>query len=139
MAIFTETIQFSTNGNADVIDLTPEVNARLEKLGLRDGCVIVCATGSTGAVTTCEYEPGLVQDIPEIFDQLIPPGDYHHNQTWGDGNGHAHLRASLVGPSVTIPFKNRKLRLGTWQQIVFIDFDTRNREREVTAQFIGEQ
>ncbi len=138
MAVITETIRFSTDGNADVVDITPRVTELLRKLAIKDGIVTVNACGSTGSLTTCEYEPGLVRDIKDIFDKLIPAGDYHHNQTWGDDNGHSHLRASLVGPSVTIPFKNRQLLLGTWQQIVFIDFDTRGRDREIVAQFMGE-
>jgi len=139
MAIYSDTISFSTQGNTDVIDITPQIEAKLSKLALRDGFVVIHALGSTGAVTTCEYEPGLVRDLEDIFDRLIPADGYEHNETWGDANGHSHLRASLVGPSITVTFKNKKLRLGTWQQVVFIDFDTHARQREVAVQFVGEQ
>jgi secondary thiamine-phosphate synthase enzyme len=138
MGVVTEYIQVSTKGNADVIDITPEVNQKLQAAKVKSGIVTISLIGSTGAITTCEFEPGLVQDIPEIFDKLIPPGHYHHDATWGDGNGHSHLRSSLVGPSITIPFVNQELALGTWQQIVFIDFDNRRRQRKIVVQFIGE-
>ncbi len=139
MAIYSDTISFSTKGNTDVIDITPRLDELLRKSGLREGFAVIHAIGSTGAVTTCEFEPGLVRDFHAIFDQLIPPGDYAHHQTWGDHNGHSHLRASLVGPSVTVTFQNKKMRLGTWQQVVFIDFDTHSRRREVAVQFVGEK
>ncbi|HBG62010.1 MAG: secondary thiamine-phosphate synthase enzyme [Omnitrophica WOR_2 bacterium GWF2_38_59] len=138
MAVITEYIRFSSKGNAHVIDLTPEISDKLGKLDIKDGIVTVSAIGSTASITTCEYEPGLVQDIPEIFDKLIPEVSYNHDKTWGDGNGHSHLRASLVGPSITVPFKDKELILGTWQQVIFIDFDNRNRNRKVVLQFIGE-
>jgi len=114
------------------------VEEKLKLLKIRDGIVTVSMIGSTGAITTCEYEPGLVQDIKEIFDKLIPAGHYNHDQAWGDGNGHSHLRSSLVGPSITVPFKNKELILGTWQQIILIDFDNRVRRRKICLQFIGE-
>ena len=138
MAVITEYIQFSSKGRADVIDLTQHVADKLKALSIKDGIVNINACGSTGALTTCEYEPGLIRDIKDIFDKLIPAGNYHHDQTWHDGNGHSHLRASLVGSSLTLPFKNQNLILGTWQQIIFIDFDNRSRRREVVLQFIGE-
>lgn len=138
MPVFTEYISFSTQGNTDVVDITPLVAAKLQKLAIKDGLVNINACGSTGALTTCEYEPGLVKDLKDLFDKLIPEGDYCHNQTWGDNNGHSHLRASLVGPAVTIPFKDKQLILGTWQQIVFIDFDAHPRKRRIVTQFIGE-
>ena len=138
MAVVTEYIHFSTRGNAEVVDITPQVNEKLKATRIKDGIVNINACGSTGALTTCEYEPGLIQDIKEVFDKLIPQGRYHHDRTWGDGNGHSHLRASLVGPSLTVPFKNKQLILGTWQQIIFIDFDNRSRRREIVLQFVGE-
>jgi len=138
MPVRTEYIELSTKGHGHVIDITPQVAQHLEGLDIKDGIVTVSMIGSTGALTTCEYEPGLIQDIPDIFDKLIPAGDYHHDQTWHDGNGHSHLRSSLVGPSVTIPFKDQELILGTWQQIIFIDFDNRSRSRRLVCQFIGE-
>lgn len=121
-----------------MVDITPEVSARLRETKIKDGTVTVSVIGSTGAVTTCEYEPGLVQDISDIFDKLIPAGHYNHDQAWGDGNGHSHLRSSLVGPSLTVPFSKKELILGTWQQIIFIDFDNRPRSRKIVLQFMGE-
>jgi len=139
MAVVTDMISLSTKGNSDVIDMTPQVVKKLKATRLKDGIVTLFVIGSTAALTTCEYEPGLVRDLQETFDKLIPQGRrYHHDDAWGDGNGHAHLRASLVGPSLTIPFQNGELALGTWQQIIFIDFDNRSRERKITLQFLGE-
>lgn len=138
MAVITEYIHLSTEGNSEVVDITPEVAERLGKLKIKNGIVNISVIGSTSALTTCEFEPGLVQDIREIFDSLIPAGNYHHDKAWGDGNGHSHLRSSLVGPSLTLPFAGKKMILGTWQQIIFIDFDNRPRDRKITLQFIGE-
>jgi len=138
VAVVTDYIKLSTKGNADVIDITPDVSEKLKSSKLKDGIVNINVIGSTGALTTCEFEPGLVQDIKEVFEKLIPQGNYHHDKAWGDGNGHSHLRSSLVGPSVTLPFKDKKLILGTWQQIIFIDFDNRARDREIVLQFLGE-
>jgi secondary thiamine-phosphate synthase enzyme len=138
MSVVTQYLNFKTKGNADIIDITPDVSDRLNSLSLTDGIVTMSAVGSTAALTTCEYEPGLVQDIKELLDRYIPEGHYHHDQTWHDGNGHSHLRASLLGPSLTIPFADKRLILGTWQQIIFIDFDNRSRQRKVALQFIGE-
>jgi len=138
MAVVTEYLQLSTSGDCDIADITPQVQEKLRASGLTSGLVTVSAVGSTAAVTTCEYEPGLVRDIKDIFDALVPRGEYHHDRAWGDGNGHSHLRASLVGPSLTIPFDNGALILGTWQQIIFIDFDNRGRRRQVAVQVMGE-
>ena len=138
MTVVSNTIRLSTEGQAQMVDLTPDVANALKEANLQNGIVTVSMIGSTGAITTIEYEPGLMKDIPEIFAKLIPEGHYHHDATWGDGNGHSHLRSSLVGPSITIPFQNTKLVLGTWQQIVLIDFDNRPRQREVFIQFVGE-
>ncbi len=138
MPVVTEYIHLSTNGHAQVVDVTPDVTQTLNNLDIMSGIVTVSVIGSTAALTTCEYEPGLVEDISDIFDKLIPQANYHHDQTWHDGNGHSHLRSSLVGPSVTIPFSKQKLILGTWQQIIFIDFDNRARDRKIVLQFIGE-
>ena len=138
MAVITEYIKLSTEGNAEVVDITPEVSQKLNLLKLKNGIVNISVIGSTGALTTCEFEPGLVEDIKDIFDKLIPPGHYNHDQAWGDGNGHSHLRSSLVGPSLTMPFSKGKLILGTWQQVIFIDFDNRPRDRKIVLQFIGE-
>jgi len=138
MSVTTEYIHLTSEGNADVHDVTPAVSQILEEGKIKDGIVTVSVIGSTGAMTTCEFEPGLVQDIPELFDKLIPAGHYHHDQTWGDGNGHSHLRSSLIGPSVTLPFNKKKLSVGTWQQIIFIDFDNRPRDRKLVVQMMGE-
>jgi len=138
MVVTTEHIKLSTKGNADVIDITPQVDKNLKSGNINNGIVVISVIGSTGALTTCEFEPGLVQDISDIFDKLIPAGNYNHDQAWGDGNGHSHLRSSLMGPSLTIPFNEKNLILGTWQQIIFIDFDNRARKRELVLQFMGE-
>lgn len=138
MTVITEYIKLSTKGNAEVVDVTSEVSQKLNVLKLKNGIVNISVIGSTGALTTCEFEPGLVEDIKDIFDKLIPAGHYNHDRAWGDGNGHSHLRSSLVGPSLTIPFSKGKLILGTWQQVIFIDFDNRPRDRKIVLQFIGE-
>ena len=138
MAVIIEYIHLSTEGNADVIDVTPEVEQKLKSVKIEKGIVNISVVGSTGAITTCEFEPGLVQDIGEILDKLIPSGRYKHDETWGDGNGHSHLRSSFVGPSLTIPFDRSGLILGTWQQIIFIDFDNRARDRKIVVTFLGE-
>ncbi len=138
MQVVTESIQLSTEGNTDIIDITPQVDAKLKSIEIKDGIVTISVYGSTGALTTCEYEPGLVEDLKELFDKLIPSGNYNHDRAWGDGNGHSHLRSSLVGPSLTMPFSDQALILGTWQQIIFIDFDNRERDRRLILQFLGE-
>ena len=138
MAVITEYIHLSTEGNADVIDITSEVEQRLSSAEIKKGIANISVIGSTGSGTTCEFEPGLVQDIGEAFDKLIPPGHYNHDEAWGDGNGHSHLRSSLVGPSLTVPFDSNGLILGTWQQIIFIDFDNRVRDRKIVVTFLGE-
>jgi len=110
----------------------------VERAGLDEGRVLVFVTGSTAALTTIEHEPGLLQDLPEMFDRLIPADRrYHHDDTWHDGNGHSHLRASLLGPSLTLPVAGGRLLLGTWQQVVLVDFDNRPRQREVVIQLCG--
>ena len=139
MKIATDHITVPTNGNADVVDLSEEVAAVLRRREFRDGQVTVFIVGSTAAVTTIEFEPGLKRDVPEVLDRLIPGGvRYHHNDTGGDGNGHAHIRASLIGSSLVVPFTDGRLMLGTWQQIVLIDFDVRPRRRDVVVQILGE-
>ncbi|MDR4497966.1 MAG: secondary thiamine-phosphate synthase enzyme YjbQ [Candidatus Scalindua sp.] len=139
MKIITDSVTISTQGNTDIIDVTDEVKDLLDKTGLTQGNLTVFVSGSTAGVTSIEYEPGLLKDLPEAFERFAPAGiSYHHNATWGDGNGHAHVRAALLGSSFTVPFKNGNLLLGTWQQIVVIDFDNRPRERSVVVQMIGE-
>jgi secondary thiamine-phosphate synthase enzyme len=122
-----------------VHDITARVQAAVAESGLASGIATVFVPGSTGAVTTVEYEPGLVQDLQELFDRIAPEGPpYHHDQRWHDGNGHAHVRASLLGPSLTVPFEGGRLELGTWQQIVFLDFDPPARERRLRVKILGE-
>lgn len=137
--VVTDTIRLDTKGNCDIKDLTREVEARVSRSKLKNGIVTVFATGSTGAITTVEYEPGLVRDIGEMLDRIVPRGvEYHHDMRWHDGNGHSHVRASLMGPSLTVPFVDGRLKLGTWQQIIFLDFDNRPRSREIVVQVMGE-
>jgi secondary thiamine-phosphate synthase enzyme len=131
-------IEFSTKGNDEVVDLTGRVETAVAEFGLLEGAATVFAVGSTAAITTIEYESGLESDIKEFLRDIAPAGDWRHNATWGDGNGHSHIRASLVGPSLTVPVTGGKLTLGTWQQIVFIDSDVKNRSRRVVVQMTGE-
>ncbi|MCO6476895.1 MAG: YjbQ family protein [Phaeodactylibacter sp.] len=140
MKILTRTIEFSTKGHTDIIDLTPRIRQALAETGLQEGQVSVFAIGSTTGISTVEYEPGLVKhDIRNMLEQFAPYGkNYEHNKTWGDDNGAAHLRSTLVGTSYVAPFTNGQLLLGTWQQVIFIDFDTRPRQRRVALQFLGE-
>ena len=138
MTVRTHILQRSTKGNACVVNLTDDVADAVRASKIKDGIVTVSIIGSTAALTTCEYEPGLIEDIKAIFDKLIPAGRYRHDEAWHDGNGHSHLRSSLVGPSLTIPFKDSAMILGTWQQIILIDFDNRPRERKIAVQIMGE-
>lgn len=138
--IRTHSLTFETKGHTDIIDLTAAVQNCVSESGLVEGSVLISAIGSTTGITTIEYEPGLVDtDIAAMLDQIAPyTHDYKHNQTWGDDNGAAHLRSAVIGTSQTIPFADSKLILGTWQQIVFMDFDTRPRSRKVVVQITGQ-
>ena len=137
--ISTIQIEIQTRGHCDVKDVTPLVQQALAKSSLQEGQATVFVAGSTAGVTTVEFEPGLVKDLNEFFQKIIPEGpEYHHHATWGDDNGSSHVRAALLKPSLTIPFKNGRLLLGTWQQVVVVDFDTRERRRPVIFQFMGE-
>ncbi len=137
--IITETIELSTRGDADMHDITAEVAAKVRESGARSGIVTVFCPGSTGGVTTIEYESGALSDLRRLFDEIVPADrDYAHDRRWGDGNGHAHVRAALLGPSLTVPFVDGKLSLGTWQQITFCDFDNRPRSRRLIVQIVGE-
>ncbi len=154
MKVITDSVNISTRGNTDIIDVTQQVEDILHKTGLKEGNLSVFVSGSTAGVTSIEYEPGLcstagvtsieyepglLKDLPEAFEKFAPTGvTYHHDATWGDGNGFSHVRAALLGSSFMVPFKDGKLLLGTWQQIVVIDFDNRSRNRNVTVQMIGE-
>ncbi len=139
MTVETERIEFSTKEGMSVVDITGDVAELLSHSSAKDGIITVFVPGSTGALTTAEFEPGLVQDLHEWFEKYMPEDQcYHHEERWHDGNGHSHVRASLVGPSVTIPFCDRRITLGTWQQVVFVDFDIRARERELIVQIVGD-
>jgi len=138
MKIRTMEIELSTAGNDDVVDITAAVEARIGEAGIIEGTVIVFVPGSTGGLTTIEYESGVVRDLKEALERLVPRGiSYHHDARWGDGNGHSHVRASLVGPSLAVPVSGGRMILGTWQQIVFIDFDNRPRRRSLVVQVSG--
>ncbi len=139
MKVINRDIPVETEGNTDIIDITPEVKKALKGSGLSNGSILLFIGGSTASLTTIEYEPNLVCDLKEALERLAPSDmEYAHTRTWGDHNGHSHVRASLMGPSLTIPFMNKKFELGTWQQIVLIDFDTGPRRRNILAQLIGE-
>jgi len=139
MKIINEKIELRTKGTGDLIDITDKIFSIVGSSGLKKGQVTVFVTGSTAAITTFEFEPGLTKDIRELCEKLIPSKEhYHHDDTWGDANGFSHLRASLFGGSLVIPFEAGRLVLGTWQQVVLAEFDTSPRERHVTVQIIGE-
>jgi len=139
MTVKSHSIELRTKGHADVVDITDRVKTALSESGLRDGIGCVFVPGATGAVTTIEYEPGCVADLVRLFDELAPPNrDYEHEKRWGDGNGHSHLRAALLGPSLSFPFAAGEPLLGTWQQIVFVDFDNKSRSRKLLVQLVGE-
>ncbi len=133
--IRTHTFRVRTRGYTDVIDLTPRVAETVRGRGV----ATVFVSGSTAGITTIEYEPGLLQDLKEAFEKIAPERDAYHHHATGDDNGSAHVRAALLGPSVTIPFADGRLLLGTWQQIVLVDFDTRPREREITVQVVSDE
>ena len=138
MEIITDHIKVATHGHSEVVNITGEVAALLQKHNLKEGTATLFVIGSTASITTTEFEPGLRKDIPEMLERIAPSAiRYHHDDTWGDGNGHAHVRASLIGPSLVVPFASCELLLGTWQQIVLIDFDTRARNRDIVLQFMG--
>ncbi|HET7294123.1 MAG TPA: secondary thiamine-phosphate synthase enzyme YjbQ [Vicinamibacteria bacterium] len=129
-----------TRGESHMLDLTGEVQALVRRHRFVEGQALVFVSGSTAALTTIEYEPGLIEDLPDLFERIAPRGiPYKHEDTWHDGNGHSHVRASLLGPSLAVPFAGGKLLTGTWQQIVLVDFDNRPRRREVVVQLSGER
>ena len=139
MKILNEEISLATGGDPDLIDITGKVSEILKGSGLKKGIITVFVVGSTAAITTFEYEGGLVADMRELYGRLAPKNkSYHHDQTWGDANGFSHTRAALQGPSLTIPFDHGKLMLGTWQQVVLAEFDNRPRERRIIVQVMGE-
>jgi secondary thiamine-phosphate synthase enzyme len=137
--IKTKSISLSTKGNTDIIDITDKVSRLIEESEIKSGVVTIFVPGSTGGLTTVEYEPGLIKDLKEVFEELFPyKKNWAHNATWGDGNGASHIRASMLGPSLTVPFVDGEMTLGTWQQIIFIDFDVRSRTRKLIVQIMGE-
>jgi secondary thiamine-phosphate synthase enzyme len=139
MKIITETLHVKTKGQGDLVDVTPHLQECLDKSGLKQGQLTVFVVGSTAAITSFEFEPGLKKDMNRLYEKLAPAGpDYEHHGTWQDDNGSSHVRAALQGPGMTIPFTNGSLVLGTWQQVVLAEFDTRGRSREVVVQVIGE-
>jgi len=138
MEVVTDTIHKKTKGQGDFIDISSDVRACLKSSGLTEGAVTVFVIGSTAGVTTLEYEPGLIKDMRRIYEQLAPRDEnYAHHDTWGDDNGSSHIRAALQGCSLNIPFASKKLFLGTWQQIVLAEFDTRPRDRKLVVQMMG--
>lgn len=135
MPIITKNFQVSTKGYTDIVDITKQVSSITAGTNVVDGSVLIFIGGSTAAITTIEYEPGLLKDLPEAFERLAPSNiPYYHDETWGDNNGPAHVRAAMVGCSITIPVSNSALLLGTWQQVVLIDFDNRPRNRNIFVQ-----
>jgi secondary thiamine-phosphate synthase enzyme len=139
MAVVTKTITFETRGHADMLNLTGEVAGKLRETKIQNGIVTLFTPSSTSALTTIEYETGCLKDFRRLFDEILPTDKpYAHNQRWQDGNGHSHARAALLNASLTIPFVDQELTLGTWQQILFVDFDIRPRRREIILQVMGE-
>jgi len=137
--IFTNTISINTKGFSDTIDITDEVTKIVEQSGIENGLVTIYCRGSTGTITTIEFESGVIKDLQRALEKIAPSNvPYEHDKRWGDGNGFSHVRAALMKPSLSIPLIQHKLILGTWQQIVFIDFDNRERHREIFVQIIGE-
>ena len=140
MEIETRSINLTTNGNCDIVDITKKVENLINEAGFSEGNVLIFAGGSTAGITTIEFEPGLRKDYPNFFERIAPSNiKYEHDNTWHDGNGHSHVRASIQGASLTIPFINGIMLLGTWQQIILVDFDNRSRKREITVQIFGEK
>jgi len=139
MAVQTFTLQLNTSGNADIQDITAAVVDTIRNSELENGIVTIFCPSATSALTTIEFESGCISDLRRLFDEIVDPQrNYAHNARWGDGNGHSHVRAALLGPSLTVPFVQKRLTLGTWQQIIYVDFDNRARRRELVVQLMGE-
>lgn len=140
MEILTKMFNVGTNGFNDIVDITQRVQSIVSDTELNEGSVLIFVPGSTAGITTIEYEPGLLKDYPEFFEKIIPSDrSYNHDETWHDGNGYAHVRASLQGASLTIPFIGGELLLGTWQQIILVDFDNTSRNRKIIVQLTGKK
>ncbi len=139
MMTFYEEIIKESDGNCSIMNITDDAARIAAKSGIKNGLVTVFSIGSTSCITTLEYEPGLLKDLPALMERLVPSfSDYKHNDTWGDGNGHSHLRSALMKTSLSVPLVNRELVLGTWQQIIYVDFDNRKRTRRIAVQILGE-
>lgn len=139
MVVYSAEINISTKGESDIIDLTDDINNIIKKSKIYNGLICIFVPGSTGSITTIEYEPGLKKDFPKALEKIAPKNiEYLHHNTWHDDNGRSHVKASLMGPSLTVPINNGKLIHGTWQQIVFVEFDTRPRQRNIITNLIGE-
>jgi secondary thiamine-phosphate synthase enzyme len=139
MSVVTKELSFQTRGEVELVDLTAQINGALRETDIAAGIVTIFVPGATGAVTTIEYEPGLIQDLPDALERLFPRAiEYQHELRWHDGNGHSHIRAAFLGPSLTVPFKDQSMLLGTWQQVIFVELDVRRRSRRVILQIIGE-
>ena len=139
MTVTSKSIQINSNGHCDMIDITAQIAREISNSEIDSGTVTIFICGSTAGISTIEYEGGLVSDFKDMWDRNVPQNvPYQHDRRWGDGNGHSHVRASLLGPSLVIPFVNKKLTLGTWQQITVVDFDNRPRSREIVLQLMGE-
>lgn len=137
--VITDELQVQTEGHCDILDITSQVGNAVKESGLRSGTVTVFCPGSTGGLSTIEYERGALHDLEQVLDEIAPPDrDYRHHLRWGDDNGHSHVRSAMIGPSLAVPFVDGDLTLGTWQQIVFLDFDTRPRSRRLVLQIMGE-
>lgn len=139
MSSYYDELNFNTNGEVDIIDITNDIQKIINKSKIKNGIACIFVPGSTGSVTTIEYEPGLKKDLPRALQKIAPKGEhYDHHETWHNDNGHSHVRASLIGPSLTIPLKDGILIHGTWQQIVFVELDTRTRSRNIIVQIVGD-
>ena len=139
MSVHYDEINVRTKGEVDIIDITGDTQKIVGKSKIKDGIACIFVPGSTGTLTTIEYEPGLMKDLHRALQKIAPKGEhYDHHETWNDDNGHSHVRASLMGPSITVPIKNGKMLHGTWQQIVFVELDTRPRDRNIIVQIVGE-
>ena len=139
MTVVTKQLSINTRGEGDILDVTEDVAEAVVESSLKNGVVTIFVPGSTGALTTIEYEPGLLKDLPNVLERVAPKRlEYEHERRWHDGNGHSHVRASIIGPCLTVPFVNGRLTLGTWQQIVFLELDVHSRSRTLILQIMGE-
>ena len=139
MSVLSLSLELQSEGNGEIHDITTAVQQAVQQVEIKDGIITIFCPSATSGLTTLEYEPGCIQDLQRLFNEIISPKrEYAHNARWGDGNGHSHVRAALLGASLTVPFIDQTLTLGTWQQIIYIDFDTRPRRRTLVLQLIGE-